>query len=565
MKNVGFKNRPIQALIITNHDEHMSEYLAEKDRRLKYVSGFSGSAGTAIITDSEANLWTDGRYFIQAVNEMDSNWNLMKSGIDGTLTESEWLSKALVQGSFVATDPKLISYTVWNNLKDYLEIFGITLVPLSYNFVDEIWKNKPVSPVKPVKIHDIKYAGLLNLRGEDIKFNPVFFSFLVISFNEIHLFIDEEKITNSIENYFMCDHLPIKIHSYDSIYFLLSEMEKKINKVWLCKGTNYQIYDIFPKCKQFCQVSPISKLKAVKNETEIVGMKNAHIKDGIALCRYFSWLENEIVLRPLTEISAAKMLECFRNDEEDYVGLSFDTISSVGSNAAIIHYSPNEDTNKTITKDEIYLCDSGGQYLDGTTDVTRTLHFGKPTDFQKECFTRVLKGSIALATAKFPNGIKGNFLDSLARQSLWSVGLNYKHGTGHGIGSYLCVHEGPIGIANRPLPDDPGLQVNMFLSDEPGYYHDDEFGIRIENIVQIVEAETKYKPQDAQGFLKFETITMCPIQIKMLDLSLLTEEEICFINAYHQTVRDTLSPILQKRQFITAHDWLLKETVAIMR
>ncbi|XP_073994285.1 aminopeptidase P isoform X2 [Rhodnius prolixus] len=544
-------------------------------------------------------MWTDGRYFIQAAKEMDSNWKLMKIGVHGTPTEGAWLSSKLKEGDLVGTDPRLIPYSVWLNLESELVHFGITLVPLSMNFVDEVWVNRPNLEYKPIQSLDIKFAGessivkvervwkvmmeknvdslvltalddiawLLNLRGQDISYNPVFFSFLIITPKVLRLYIDEQKITEAIKDHFREHDLPIEIHPYENIYSSLEDLVCDIKKVWICRSASFEIYNTFPESKRFSECSPIAVMKAVKNEVEVKGMINAHVKDGIALCRYFSWLEKTMENdNTLTEISAAKVLENFRREEVDYVGPSFHTISSTGPHAAITHYIPKAESDRALSKNEIYLCDSGAQYFDGTTDVTRTVHFGIPTEFQKNCFTRVFQGVVAIATAKFPYGIKGNCLDSLARKPLWEVGLDYNHGTGHGIGAYLFVHEGPMGISWRPYPDDPGLQPNMFLSDEPGYYHEGEFGIRIENIVQIVPAKTTYSmPSGEKGFLSFTTTTMCPIQIKMLETSMLTDLEINFLNDYHKKIRNTLGPILKERGFTDVYTWLEEQTTEIVK
>lgn len=287
-------------------------------------------------------------------------------------------------------------------------------------------------------------------------------------------------------------------------------------------------------------------------------MRSSHERDGAALVRFFSWLEREVTSGiKHTELSAADQLEQFRSEMDLYAGLSFETISASGPNGAIVHYHCTKETDAPITTDQLYLCDSGGQYLDGTTDVTRTLHFGTPTDYEKECFTRVLKGQMSLGCAIFPEKIKGNCLDSFARRFLWDVGLDYQHGTGHGIGHYLNVHEGPMGISWRSYPEDPGLQSGMFLSNEPGYYEDGKFGIRLENIVQVVEAKNTKKP-DTRKFLTFETVTMCPIQIKMICKEMLSGEEIKMFNDYHEMVRKKLSSLLTP--YPDALAWLQKET-----
>lgn len=591
----------IQAYIISNHDGHMSEYLAERDKRLKFITGFAGSAGTAVVTDKAALMWTDPRYFIQAKKELRPEWTLMKMGVLGVPNEAQWLCANLPEDSFVGADPKTIPYTLWVSMKLELEKFKINLIPVTRNLVDLVWsRDRPKAPLGMITTLPKEYSGmlssekvqavrskmkengvdllvvtalddiawLLNLRGSDICYNPVFFAFVVLSNRKVHLFIDEKKIDLAVRNHFNKEDLPISLHPYDNIYlFIKRAVESEtggISKVWLPSSTNFWIYNSIPSEKRFCECSPIALMKAIKNEVEAQGMKNAHIKDGIALCQYFHWLENEIKSGTVKEIEAAHKLETFRRLDDSYVGPSFETISASGPNAAIAHYTPNPSSNRTLSVDEIYLCDTGAQFKDGTTDVTRTMHFGNPDYFQRECFTRVFKGLAHLTTCKFPTKIKGNTLDVLARKYLWDVGLDYGHGTGHGIGSFLNVHEGPMGISWRPYPDDPGLQENMFLSNEPGFYSEGEFGIRIENIVQITPAATPHNFQD-RGFLTFSTVTMCPIQTKMLVLDMLTEHELEFLNSYHAVVHDTLGPILKKNKLNDVYEWLKRETAPVER
>jgi len=592
--NSKYVTEPIQAYIIPNHDQHMNEYLSDGDKRLQFISNFSGSSGTAVITQRHACLWTDARYYIQAANELPSTWNLMKMGIASTLSETAWLCANLEKGSRVGVDPKTITYSRWFSIQRELEVGGHTLVAIQQNLVDIIWEDRSPIPCNPICPHPLSFSGqhakakideirekmfekdvemlvvaalddiawLLNLRGSDIMFNPVFYAFLILTHNEGHLFIDERKLTLDVRNHFNSEDIPLNLHSYDSIYSFLSNQlfsQETPSKVWLCSDVNYELYSRVPDKQRYCDSSPITALKAVKNEVEIKGMINAHIKDAVALCRYFSWLEEEVKVTKVTEISGAEKLEQFRRDEADYIGPSFGTISASGLHAAITHYLPSKESDKEITTDEIYLCDSGGQYLDGTTDVTRTMHFGLPSDFMKECFTRVFQGQTSLGTAIFPHKIKGNVLDILARKPLWNVGLDYGHGTGHGIGSYLYVHEGPMGISWRCYPNDSGLEANMFLSNEPGYYEEGKFGIRLENIVRIVPVTTPYKFRHKE-FLTFETITLVPIQRKLLVPSLLTADEIAYLNAYHKTCRDTIGPILKERNFHSAYSWLIRET-----
>lgn len=585
----------IQAYIVTSQDAHTSEYLADADKRREYVSGFTGSAGLAIVTLDKALLWTDGRYHLQAAEELDNNWTLMKTGIPSTPNEKEWLVKNLPSGSKVGVDPTLITFQEYRAYETEFEHGGLSMLPICDNLVDLVWENKPAPPLAEVKPLELKYTGkpvgqkleevrekmkekratvlvltaldevayFLNLRGADIVYNPVFFSYVIVTDTAIHLFITETKITESIRNHFTTENCPITIHSYDSIQPFLSELISKLgdqDKVWISEYSNYALVSLVPKKSLLSEITPVNVMKAVKNSVEIQGMVNSHIRDAAALIAYLAWLEKEIRAgHHVTEISGADKLEEFRSKQEDFVGLSFDTISSSGPNAAVIHYKPKASTDRDITAQDIYLVDSGGQYKDGTTDVTRTVHFGSPTEFEKECFTRVFKGCAALARTVFPEKLKGHALDALARHNLWSVGLDYLHGTGHGIGSYLNVHEGPMGISFMPRATDPGILAGMFLSDEPGYYEDGKFGIRIENIVQVIAAETEYTRKN-KPFLGFRTITLVPIQTSLLNTSLLTVDEISFLNSYHKECLEVVGPLLKEQGQDEAYEWLVRET-----
>ena len=307
------------------------------------------------------------------------------------------------------------------------------------------------------------------------------------------------------------------------------------------------------------ECTPVTLAKAKKNPTEIQGFIDCHIRDAAALCSYFAWLEQEVPKGKIDEINGADKLATLRAEMDNFVGLSFETISAVGPNAALCHYSSTKESNRPLTLNEIYLVDSGGQYKDGTTDVTRTLHFGTPKAFEIDCFTRVLKGQIKLRKAAFPSKIIGNYLDTFARMFLWEVGLDYAHGTGHGVGAYLNVHEGPMGISWRPYPDDPGLQEGMVLSNEPGFYKDGEFGIRIENLVYIVKADTEHNFRD-RGYLTFEDLTLVPIQQKLINTKMLDEGEIKYLNHYHQKCREKVGALLQKMGKKDGYDWMMRET-----
>lgn len=500
-------------------------------------------------------------------------------------------------GSKVGVDPNLLTYSKWMPLKSQLETAGHKLVAVDQNLIDIVWDGKPAVPCNPVRPLGLEFTGksvyekwekiqdemanknanllvltaldeiayFLNLRGSDIEYNPVFFSYVLITKTGYILFIDPRKYNQDIERHLKeeSSKASFQIQNYDQIIPTIKAMTENMEGfAWFSENSPYALTNLVPSKHLLAELTPVALMKAVKNETEIKGMKNAHIKDAVALCCYFSWLENNVDKQVITEVSGAEKLEQFRATQKDFMGPSFDTISSVGENGAIIHYHPDKTKNIRITRDNIYLCDSGGQYKDGTTDVTRTFHFGTPNQFEKQCFTLVLKGQIQFATMIFPAKIKGNYLDSFARQYLWKVGLDYAHGTGHGVGSYLNVHEGPMGVSWRHIPDDPGLECGMFLSNEPGYYEDGKFGLRIEDVVVITKAQTPYNFNN-RGFLCFETVTLVPIQTKMILTELLTQDEINHLNLYHKKCRDVIGPILEKDGLIEAKEWLWKETEPI--
>ncbi|XP_063235388.1 xaa-Pro aminopeptidase ApepP [Bacillus rossius redtenbacheri] len=599
MKDVKYVSEPLSAYIITSDDAHQSEYLAECDKRRQFVSGFTGSAGTAVVTEHEACLWTDGRYYLQATEEMSDEWKLMKEGMPSTPSQGSWLARTLQPGARVGADPCLVSYTTWKTLQDELAAAGLSLVPVAPNLVDVLWEGRLSPPAGSVQPLAIKYTGktskkkveevrkkmkekgaallvvtaldevawLLNVRGSDIEFNPVFFSYVVVTNSQVHLFVDESKISLAVRNHFNEEDLPVSIHPYDKVSSFLSEQVNQLSgqggKVWISSDSSYALARLFPDSLRILEITPIAVMKARKNPVEVQGMVNCHVRDAAALCCYFAWLERQLKEgQVVTEISGADRLEEFRKQQEDFMGLSFDTISSVGPNGAIIHYHCTPATDRPITTRELYLCDSGGQYRDGTTDVTRTLHFGTPTDYERECFTRVFKGQRLLGTAIYPNKIKGNCLDTLARKFLWDVGLDYLHGTGHGVGAYLNVHEGPMGISWRMYPNDPGLQEGMFLSNEPGFYEDGKFGIRLENVMYVVPAQTRYTFKD-RGFLTFKTVTLVPIQTKLIDKDLLTAEEVAYLNSYHRECREVVGEKLKAAGQQEAWEWLHRETEPI--
>ncbi|KAJ8920725.1 hypothetical protein NQ315_004864 [Exocentrus adspersus] len=596
MNNTKYVTEPIHAYIVPSNDAHTSEYIADCDQFRAYISGFTGSAGTAVVTHNEACLWTDGRYFLQASQQLDSNWTLMKEGLPSTPSEGTWLSKNLPSGSRVGVDPKLYAFKKYMPLSTQLESAGHKLVPVPTNLIELLWTDRPKRPANSIVPLPLKYSGkavkekigkemkeknakylvltaldeiawFLNLRGSDIEYNPVFFSYVILSLNGFSVFLNPQQNSSEVKQHLVSEAGDIfTIEPYDRIEEKLKNLVNNLDGlIWFSENTNYGLIGLIPKKNLLLtNITPVQLMKAVKNPVEINGMRNAHVKDAAALCCYFSWLEKNVENMTITEISGAKKLLEFRKLQEDFVGESFSTISSVGPHGAIIHYSPDATTDVQITSSSLYLCDSGGQYKDGTTDVTRTLHFGTPTDFEKECYTRVLKGHIKIATSVFPRKIKGNYLDSFAREYLWQVGLDYSHGTGHGIGSYLNVHEGPMGISWKPIQEDPGLEAGMFVSNEPGYYQDGEFGIRIEDIVQIVDAHPPHNFNNT-GFLTFDFVTLVPKIIKLVVVDMLTEVEIKYLNEYHQKCRDIVGPVLQKQGQQDALKWLIKETQPISK
>ncbi|KAH1013221.1 hypothetical protein HUJ04_002241 [Dendroctonus ponderosae] len=601
MTNPKYVEKPLQGYIIPSADAHNGEYLADCDQFRAFISGFNGSAGTAVVSQRDACLWTDGRYYLQATEEMDSNWTLMKEGDPNTLQKGQWLAKNLEVGGRVGVDPKLITTQQFQSLQKELDAAGRKLVPVAQNLIELLWTERPNRPVNPIRPLSVTFTGkpvkaklaevtaamrskradwlvltaldqiawFLNLRGSDIEYNPVFFSYVIIKEDgTFTLFVDPRQVTEEVKQHLRSEagDGSFTIEPYSRTEEALKERCLSLeSSIWFSEASSYALTRIVPEKRLILtDTTPIELMKAVKNPTEVKGMRNAHLKDAIALCNYFAWLEKNVAAGNITEVSGAKKLHELRKLQPEFIGDSFATISSVGPHGAIIHYQPDETSDVPIRTDCLYLCDSGAQFRDGTTDVTRTVHFGTPTDYEKECYTRVLKGQLQLASRIFPTKIRGNHLDSFAREFLWDVGLDYAHGTGHGIGHYLNVHEGPMGISWRPNSQDPGLEANMFLSNEPGYYEDGKFGIRIEDIVQIVPAQPPHNFNN-RGFLTFDTITLVPKSLNLINVSMLTDKEIEQLNNYHQECRQAVGPLLDEQGAVEAKAWLWKESEPISR
>ncbi|MQL95792.1 hypothetical protein Taro_028464, partial [Colocasia esculenta] len=538
--NVG-----IDAYVIPSQDAHQSEFIAECFMRRAFISGFTGSAGTAVVTKEQAALWTDGRYFLQAEKQLSQNWILMRSGNIGVPTTGEWLNDVLAPGCRIGIDPFLFSCDAAEELKSAVSKNHHELVYLyDFNLVDKIWNDsRPKPPMEPIRVHDIRYAGvdvftklsslraelheagctaivismldeiawLLNLRGNDIPHSPVVYAYLIIEVDSAKLFVDYSKVTQEVMVHL--ETSGVELRPYETILSEIDSLAAQGAKLWLDTSTvNAAIFSKFKSaCDRhvtnlkkktkakvqeklqvhennnsaisgpcgFYSASPVTFAKALKNGAELEGMRNCHLRDAAALAEFWSWLEEVVQRTVVTEVEVADRLLEFRSKQIGFIGTSFDTISGSGANGAIIHYKPEPDSCSIVDDKNLFLLDSGGQYVDGTTDITRTVHFGEPTARQKECFTRVLQGHIALDQAIFPERTPGFVLDALARVPLWKIGLDYRHGTGHGVGAALNVHEGPQSISFRFGNMSP-LRKGMIVSNEPGYYEDHSFGIRIE-------------------------------------------------------------------------------------
>lgn len=622
------EDNKIDAYVIPTADAHISEYVSTRDARRSFISEFTGSAGTAVVTKDAAYLWTDGRYFLQAEKQLPPGWTLMKQGLPETPTLQEQLIKTLPKGAVVGVDPFVLQVSAYLDYETTFEDNGLQFKSFLTNFVDEVWgADQPALANGAIKAHPMEYAGetmeskvekvrqkmkanncyavvlcaldeiawLLNLRGSDIEFNPVFLSYAVVTLDDLTFFVDEKKFDASVK---LSQDVILK--PYDAIIPYLKDLKKKLfankenntpHKAWVdASKSNYSLYYALDcptkaEVKDFIitTANPTTLMKAIKNKDELEGMKQAHIRDGAAVSRFLSWFEEQYTTLPedakdeagvekqstWNEYTLSNKLEEFRKKQDKFVQLSFDTISSVGPNGAIIHYKPDETKSSQVSQGNVYLLDSGGQYLDGTTDITRTFYIPSPTkptptDFQKDTFTRVLQGHIALANVKFPSGTPGPALDVLARQYLWDVNLSFLHGTGHGVGAYLNVHEGPCGIhmlsRQTPAVSTP-LVDGMILSNEPGYYHDGEFGIRIENLVYV------YKQDEAAAYTKkygtwygFKNLTYVPIDRQLIDVSLLSQEHKNYLNNYHKECFDLVAPLLEAQGDATALEWLKRNT-----
>ena len=575
----------VSACIIPGTDPHASEYIAEHWKERVWISGFTGSAGTAVVGLEKAGVWTDSRYFLQGAEQLEgSGFDLMKMGMPETPDIISWIGAELKAGERVGVNAQMFSVNGYAAMKAELKIYGVELV--SIDLPAQVWKDRPALPVDPFFVFDTQYTGcattekltlvraelkkarantfimsalddiawLFNIRGKDVDYNPVVIAFALVEEQKATLFVAPEKLTDDTSAYLLSQG--VDVAPYSAVYNSLNALDS--SKTVLVDGAklNQSLFEAIPAaCGIQNTMSPVFKLKSIKNEVEMAGIRRAMIKDGVALTRFFKWLEENLKTGKLTEVSVDRKLYEFRSQQENFVGESFGTIAGFGPHGAIVHYSATEESASTLKADNIFLLDSGGQYLDGTTDITRTVSLGTPTVQQKIDFTLVLKGHISLTTAVFPVGTRGSQLDVLARKAMWDLGLNYGHGTGHGVGHFLNVHEGPQSIRMEENPI--VLQEGMYMSNEPGLYRTNKYGIRTENLVHIVPA---MKTEFGQ-FLKFETVTLFPIDQVLIDVELLTDAEVDWLNAYHKKVYELIAPKLDGDE----REWLSKKCAKIKK
>ena len=585
----------LAACIFPSTDPHQGEYIPDHWKGREFISGFNGSAGTAVVTLHSAALWTDSRYFIAAAEQLKgTEYQLMKLKIEGTPTIAEWLGRECGAGAEVCIDGWCSSASAVRDLIADLRHEGGITVRTNLDPLRLIWCNRPVIPENPVEIYPLKYAGepargkmtrirealrqlhadgmlmaalddiawTLNLRGTDVHCNPVFVAYLLISSKDVTLFVNQAKLTAEVFDYLKSEG--IQVEDYEQVENGLKQYFE-YNILLDPDEVNYRLYEIvknkgrqndLPKTEIVEGESPVKRMKTIKNETEIAGFRSAMLKDGIAMTKFLCWLSGYIgksEISELTEIAIDQKLTSLRAEQPLYRDISFDTIAGYGAHAAIVHYEATPETDIPLQPKGMLLLDSGAQYLDGTTDITRTIALGPLTEEEKKIYTLVLKGHIQIELCKFPSGASGTQIDILARKDMWREGLNYLHGTGHGVGTYLNVHEGPhqFRMEWKPAP----LVVGMTITDEPGIYLPDRCGARTENTLLIVP----YKETEFGRFLQFESLTLCPIDKSPIVREMMLPEEIQWLNDYHQRVFDALSPHLNPDEV----EWLRKACEAI--
>ena len=572
------KEKNIYAYIVPSSDYHQSEYVGDYFKSREFMSGFTGSSGTLIISMDEAGLWTDGRYFIQAENELkDSGIKLFKMGEEGVPTIEEYLLEKLPKNSTLGFDGRVMSVKEGQSLANKLAFKGIN-IEYKYDLVNDIWEDRCSLPTEKAFLLGVEYSGesfsdklyriravmkekkatthilaslddiawLFNIRGRDVKSNPVVLSYAVISIDSVYLFIDKNKIGEDIRSELSKENVQIK--GYEEVYEFIKKIEE--NEVVLIDTSkvNYAIYSNIPSNVQKIEErNPSILFKSIKNEIELKNIRNSHIKDGVAFTKFMYWLKNNIGKIEITEISATQKLEEFRREQDKFIEPSFSTIAAYKDHAAIMHYSATEESNYKLEPRDLFLVDSGGQYFDGTTDITRTIALGPIPENVRKDFTNVVRGMIRLSKAKFLYGCRGYNLDILARGPLWEEGIDYKCGTGHGIGFVLNVHEGPNGFrwkVREDIDDTCILEEGMVTTNEPGVYVENSHGIRIENEIVVRKAEKNEYGQ----FMDFEVITFAPIDLDAIDESIILKDEKVYLNNYHKQVYDKISPYLNEEE-----------------
>ena len=579
------KREHLSAFIFPSTDAHQSEYVADHWRGREWISGFNGSAGTAVVTMKSAALWTDSRYFLAAEEQLEgTEYQLMRLKMEGTPTIAEWLGKELqdVQSPEVGLDGMVNSYNYVKDLSYSLRKLGGITLRTNLDPLEQIWENRPSLPANPVEIQPLEYAGetlaskvarirkslrelhadgmlvsalddiawTLNLRGTDVHCNPVFVSYLLIESDKVSLFVDDNKLSPEVKQYLQDNQ--VSLYKYNKVEKCL-ESYSEYNILLDGDETSYYLWKTV-KCQEIvAAASPIPAMKAVKNKAEIEGYRSAMLKDGVAMVKFLKWLKPAVEAGGQTEISIDEKLTSLRAEQKLFRDISFDTIAGYAQHGAIVHYEATPETNVVLKPEGLILIDSGAQYQDGTTDITRTIALGPVSEEMKHIYTLVLKAHIQLELVKFPDGASGTQLDAVGRECMWREGYNFLHGTGHGVGSYLCVHEGPHQIRMEWMPTP--LRAGMTLTDEPGLYLAGKFGVRIENTVLISD----YMSTEFGKFLQIEPLTLCPIDTTPIDVDMLLPEEIDWLNAYHHSVYEKLSPFLDEEEKI----WLENATKPI--
>lgn len=578
------KKRGVDAYLVPTDDFHASEYVGDYFKCRKYITGFTGSAGTAVITEDMAGLWTDGRYFIQAAQQLSgTSVTLYKMGEPGVPTVHEFLKDKLTEGMCLGFDGRTVSAAESDQLKTLLSDKNIGF-SVEKDLIGEIWTDRPELSCEPAMELDIKWTGesradkcrrirqkmeekqadifvltslddiawLLNIRGNDIHCCPVVLSYLVMTKEEILLFANEQAFSKEIQEKLKCDGVVLK--PYDDIYAYAKTISSHKTVILSKNSVNSRLVNSIPSEVRILDEENLTLLpKAIKNETEVENERTAHIKDGIAVTRFMYWLKQNVGKMKITELSAADYLFKLRKQQENFLDNSFDPIVSYGGHAAICHYSPSPETDIPLEPKGLALCDTGGHYLEGTTDITRTIALGELTEKEKKYFTLVLKGHLNLSDVKFRYGCCGQNLDYIAREPLWRLGEDYNHGTGHGVGYLLNVHEGPNSF--RWKSSSAVLEEGMITSNEPGYYVENEFGVRHENLIVCKKAEETSFGQ----FMCFENLTMVPFDLDAIEPELLTDHEKALLNSYHKEVYNKISPYLEKEE----KEWLKEATRAI--